>query len=442
MRFLFLLVSTTALAACGGAGPQTAGSAPPPGSTTGTGTTGTTSVTNPHSFVDPSKVVTYSGIGAAQHFAYNTKWVEPDPAAPATTNPLFQANQLYNSNASTSRASAISITYDPRSAEFTFKYVDPDASISNDIKFQDPLHRTDFGDLLEPQIGVDDFANDDGGNSNPYRLANMRYVEAATGKGGSGVAGRIGFANGGQLDSSGNLDTTTFFFQKPGTTTKYVTFAGYVRNSLTYKVETQQIDTGLVDGSGTPIKRSAKVQTNGYAMERGAFVFGERTASSAIPTSGSGTFTGPMLATMIFNDQADTNPFAADYFQWIQGQSTTTVNFKDSTFTLALIGSVNAPQFDVDTSRVFSIQGGATFQAAGNGVIDFVRYGGFEGRFTSASFVSPGRTVVLDQPYLSGSSINGAFFGPAAEEVGGGFRIVGGVPDERVDIMGSFTGAK
>lgn len=439
MRLLFLLVSTTALAACGGAGPQTAGSAPPPGSTTGTGTTGTTSATNPHSFVDPSKVVTYSGIGAAQHLQYSTEWQE----GIATTN-LMQGNQLYNSNASTARDSAVSITYDPRSAEFTFKYNDTSASIANNTTFQDPLHRTDFGGALQPQEGVDDFSNTAGTNSNAYRLAAVRYLQTGSGTGGVTVTDRLGFANGLQPDDkkTGSSDTTTFFYQKPGTTTKYVTFAGYVRNQLNYSVTERDVDTGMVDASGNPIKRKVKSQTNKYSLERGAFVFGERTASNEIPTTGSGTYIGPMVATMIFNDQADTNPLAADYFQWIQGQATTSVNFRDSTFTLALIGATNAPQLDLDTSGFFSIPGGATFQASGNGVIDFVRYGGFEGRFTAASFTTPGTSIVLDQTYLSGSSINGAFFGPAAAEVGGGFRMVSGVPDQRVDIMGSFTGAK
>ena len=37
---------------------------------------------------------------------------------------------------------------------------------------------------------------------------------------------------------------------------------------------------------------------------------------------------------------------------------------------------------------------------------------------------------------------DGAFYGPNGEEAGGGFRIVGGKPDERVDIVGAFVGKK
>ena len=43
---------------------------------------------------------------------------------------------------------------------------------------------------------------------------------------------------------------------------------------------------------------------------------------------------------------------------------------------------------------------------------------------------------------IAGSSLDGAFYGPKADEVGASFRIVGGVPDQRVDVIGSFTGAK
>src|SRR5690554_7479526 len=65
MRLLILLASTTLLAACGGAGPESAGSIAPIGSGSGGGGTGQSG--NPHSFVDPSDVKTYSGIGASQH---------------------------------------------------------------------------------------------------------------------------------------------------------------------------------------------------------------------------------------------------------------------------------------------------------------------------------------------------------------------------------------
>jgi allophanate hydrolase subunit 1 len=65
--------------------------------------------------------------------------------------------------------------------------------------------------------------------------------------------------------------------------------------------------------------------------------------------------------------------------------------------------------------------------------------GGFLGQFQQAWFVNPNSTTQIDVN-IGGSSINGSFFGPVAQEVGGGYRIVGGTPDERVDILGVFIG--
>ena len=67
-----------------------------------------------------------------------------------------------------------------------------------------------------------------------------------------------------------------------------------------------------------------------------------------------------------------------------------------------------------------------------------INAGGFLGQINSASFVNP-NSQRFDLT-IAGSSIDGAFFGPIGQEVGGGFRIVGGVPDERIDIIGAFTG--
>jgi hypothetical protein len=133
------------------------------------------------------------------------------------------------------------------------------------------------------------------------------------------------------------------------------------------------------------------------------------------------------------------NASSPTYFQWIEGRSKTTVDFGASTFTLDLNGTVFAPQFDNFTSKVATLQQGATFTASGAGRIDLVNAGGFLGQFNTASFAQGGQTFNLT---VAGSSIDGAFFGPAADEVGGGFRIVGGTPDQRVDIIGAFTGGK
>lgn len=393
MRLLILLASTTLLAACGGAGPESAGSIAPIGSGSGGGGTGQSG--NPHSFVDPSDVKTYSGIGASQHLT------------------LDEGGEFYNSNASTVRSSGINITFDPRSAEFSFTYTDPLASVSTSITYQDPLHRTDFGGNIEPQKGVEEFTT-----------PGMRYLEAGTITNGvvaAYAAPEMDFV----LDpaqASGSADITTLFYQLPGTETQYVSFAGFVRNRYT-------------------AARKAGVIEETYQFDRGAFAFGEVTPTDAVPKSGTGSFSGPMVATMIFNNDLD-NVLKPSFFQWIEGRSTTSIDFGANTFNLDLTGTVFSPQLYEGVGTAHTISDGSIFNASGSGTIDFVKYGGFRGAFGSASFSSPDGDVVLDQRYLSGSSIDGTFFGPKANEVGGGFRIVGGVPDERVDIMGAFTGTK
>ena len=63
--------------------------------------------------------------------------------------------------------------------------------------------------------------------------------------------------------TAGSYDATTFFYQKPGTDTQYVTFAGYLRNKASVSYDGK---TGLT------------TQVND--LERGAFAYGEITANS------------------------------------------------------------------------------------------------------------------------------------------------------------------
>ena len=418
MRTLLVLLASTSLAACGGAGVQTAGSAAPAtgtggGTSTGSGS-GTVTPSSGHTFVTPTESKTYSGIGGVQNYQYKTNNIDGDPSTPAIDPSSVQYGQLYAGNASTARNSGISISYNPRDAIFELTVNEPLGNVTNTTRFQDPAHRTDFGGAREPQGGNIDITS-----------KGVRYLE---------VGGGVGVA---LFDPSvsttfpiGSKDSsrtgTTFFYQLPGTTTKYVTYAGYVRNSISI--------------SEVVLPSGGRYFENKFSLDRGAFVFGERTASSAVPKTGTGAFNGQMIATMVFNPLLDTDADAPTYFQWMQGTSSTVVNFGANTFTLGLNGTVASPLFDTYTSKVFTLQNGATFTAAGSGRIDLVNAGGFLGNFQTASFRQPDGTILTVN--IAGSSADGAFFGPAAEEVGGGFRIVGGTPDERIDILGAFTGAK
>lgn len=409
MRLLILLASTTMLAACGGAGPQSAGSAAPIGS--GSGGSGDSEET--HSFVNPTEPKTYKAVGSTHSYRYDVE----NPGTPGA----LQGNQLYQGDAKTVRNSSLSIDYNPRDAIFDVSFSNALAGTTGATRFQDPLHRTDFGGAIEPQIGTPDL------ESAAFGLEEINYLQ-------SGSSNNLALRPGGELifdlidiSQAGSYDVTTFFHQTPGTETQYVTFAGYLRNSV--GVATSEITNP--DGTVTDII----TQTN--LLERGAMAYGELTPNDRVPTSGTGSFEGSMLATMVFNDQPDTTGYADTYFQWIAGRATTNIDFKANTFALSLDGNVGAPLFD-GTSGDHSVLEGAQFRANGAGQIDLVAAGGFLGQFNEAWFTNPGGTRL--DVNIAGSSIDGAFYGPDGKEIGGGYRIVGGTPDERIDILGTFVG--
>ncbi len=408
MRLLILLASTTMLAACGGAGPQTAGSSAPPGGAGGGVGGGDT-----HTFVNPTQPATYTAVGSSHSYRYTVEEAG-DPGA-------AQGSQLYQGDATTVRNSNLTIEFSPRDAIFNVSFNNGLAGTTGASRFQDPVHRTDFGGVVEPQFGTPDL------ESAQFGLQGINYLESGSSSNLFRTSATEFIFDLVDSASPGSYDSTTFFYQTPGTETQYVTFAGYLRNT----VGLSNIEVELPDGSTTD------VLTQQNTFERGAFSYGELSSADVVPTSGTGSFTGSMLASMVFNDQPDVNGNFDTYFQWIAGNATTNVDFGANTFSLALDGTVGAPFFD-GTSGQHSVLENAQFFANGAGQIDLVAAGGFLGQFDEAWFVNPGGAR-LDL-VIAGSSIDGAFYGPNAEEVGGGYRIVGGTPDERIDILGTFVG--
>jgi hypothetical protein len=399
MRNYLLLASVSMLAACGGGtGAQTVSSTAVGGSTT----------TTQGTFVTPVDIKTYAGLGVAQHYEYYTR-----------SDSSGQGGQLYAGDANTVRDSGISVTYNPRDAIFDLTISRGKASVSVAAdRFQDPAHRTDFGGAKEPQAGVPSL--------NLPADKGIQYLQSGSGAGPILSAGdNSHFTVGGSAYSS---TTQTFFYQKPGTTTKYVTYAGYVRNTLSV---TQQTDPGSV----TPYYR------NNYSFDRAAFVYGETTANGAVPATGTGTYTGDMLATLVFNPSLDTAPNTPTYMQWMSGSQSSVVDFGAKTVKTTLTGTVLAPTFDAYTDRTtVTLPAGATFTAHANSTIDLAGKGGFTGTFADATFT--GTTLGTFPLVIAGSSLDGAFYGPNGEELGAGFRIVGGTPDQRIDILGVMTGKK
>lgn len=420
MRAIVLLLGTSLLAACGGnteTGIASGGSTAPDGSDSSGIIPG-----SGHTFVNPTEEKTYTANGVTHKYNYA---VEINNLTGGSNG---QRAQLYAGNATTVRDSDISIAYNPRDAIFEFTITDDASGAVADIRFQDPAHRTDFGGAFEPQTSTPNLSADG------IQYLQVSSASAAGGGNTTGLSGGIlgfGFIDQGESES---YDLTTFFYQEPGTTTSYVTYAGYLRNSIsaTRTYIAADPENGVAESDLTSYS---------YGLERGAFIYGEATPTSDVPTSGTGSYTGSMLATAVLNDRFDDlGADAATYFQWIEGTSNLDVDFGANTFSLDLDGVTFAPEFDVGTNGIHSIAEGAIFTATGSGNINLVSSGGFVGQFQQAWFTNPDSSQL--NLLIEGSSIDGAFYGPNAVEAAGNFRVVGGTPDERIDVLGVFTGAE
>lgn len=401
MRTLIVLMAATALTACGGAGPTTAGGSAAPGTgTAGTGTSGIDAKFTGFAALNTDGV--YSGTGGSQTYTYKTDETRTD-----------QYSQLYAGNGNKPGDGKITLSYSGRDGIYTLAVSDGLSLASTNTRFQDPAHRVNvFGTNGAPDLNAQNF----------------RYVSAG---GGTGVPGEIG----------STYNFTEMFYQVPGTETKYVSLAGYLRGD----VSTTSVTYG-----------TASYKQDNITFERGAFAYGVTTTPSNIPTTGTGTFSGQLVGTMI---NSPSGLAGNSYGQWISGTSTTTVDFGRNTVGLALRGTVSAALIDRFSSGTLFIPDGSSFAANGTGTLSTLGARTFSGTFTDATFTSAGGTVlerltpptsvsevvanrVLPNAVIAASSFDGQFYGPAAEEVGGGFRIIGGTPDQRIDIIGAFTGKK
>jgi hypothetical protein len=334
-----------ALAACGDStAPQTVGGIATPTPTPTPGSTDT--------FLSTLTAAgTFDAVGGLQSLSVQK-----------TTNPDGSVSNasLYQGNAATVRASSGHVDYDPRDGIFTLTLLDSKAGVNRTERFQDPGHRT-----TQTQPDVPD-------------LPNFNYLE----------------------DLDGATALATFFYERPGTTTAYVSLAGFSRNDQTV---------------------AANVTTT--LSERGAFVFGSPTASSQVPKSGTGSYAGDFLASTV-----DTN--SPNSLQWLSGTSQVDVDFAKLTVGVTLTsGSASS----------------TSFSAKGSATIDMVHNNGFSGSFQSATLGGQNVDFTSVNPATNtagASSIDGTFYGPNAVNVGGSFRITGGVPNTRIDVVGAFVGAK
>lgn len=390
VRCMVVLLPLLALAACGGdTRPATVGSSAPPsgsgGSGGGVGSGGSSPTPTPANFLDVSTQTSFDALGSFQALNQTTT------AAGTAT--------VYTGNAATVNAPSGTISYNPRDAVFTLTIADSTANVNRDLRFQDPAHRVEF---TPAEFAAKQIPN----------LNGFNYLQVFDG-----------------------VTTPIFFYQRPGTQTNYVSLGGYSRTA-------QDVAAGS------------------FNAERGVFVFGQRTPTAQIPASGTGTFTGGFVASMVFDQTGG----GASYLQWVNGSSTATVDFGARTVALRVGGTVGeayAQGVAVNPTQL-SVAAGSTFTASGTASINMVQ-GGFSGAFrqnVAANGSTPAQnnvgftlangsflgvnfaSVAAGGSTAGASSIDGAFFGPNAVNLGGDIRIVGGVPNQRVDIMGAFTGAK
>lgn len=378
-KLIAMALPLLALAACGGAGPESAGSVAPPTPVGGNGSGGSGGgVTGPGGGSAPGTTTHFLNVSAATTF-------EAVGAMHSVLQDKSANTILYQGNASTVRAPSGTINYDPRDGIFTVTFADEKAGVGMNTRYQDPAHRTDFNPAAHPELEIP-------------ALDGFNYLEAA----------------------DAEFGVNTFFYQRPGNATTYVSLAGFSRTR----------DDDLE-----------------YRSEHGVFVFGSPTPTTQLPISGSGSYTGGFLATASLNPTLDSGRPAATYLQWLVGSSNISVDFGKATMALAFEGTVNSTFLKntrVDDAAL-TFPTGSVFRAGATAAIDFARTGGFTGEFQSARLggaaidfarVSPGSSTA------GASSVDGAFYGPNAVNLGGNFRIIGGVPDQRIDIQGAFTGAK
>ena len=385
MRATFAILSLPllSLAACGGGGggTQSLGSIAPPisgGTVSGGGVVAATPTPTPTST-------------PASFLDVQTTTTFDAVGALHSIDVDENGSSLYKGDASTVAAPSGTITYNPRDGIFTVAIAADRAGVTRSMTYQDPAHRTDFIPGQTPQAEVPD-------------LPAFNYLRAA----------------------SGEDSTDTFFYKRPGNTASYVSLAGFVHQSTTNP-----------DDPTSPQ----------FHSERGVMVFGTKTSLLGVPASGSGHFDGDFLATMIAGGSGTGINMP---LQWISGTSSIDVDFGRSTVALGLTGTVGAAYLNDDRANDFytGVAAGSTFNASGTATISGLG-GNFAGKFADASFTSGAtKTAMAFGPISAASSvagassIDGAFYGPNAVNIGGNFRITGGIPDQRIDILGAFTGAK
>jgi hypothetical protein len=339
-------------------------------------------------FVSPQGITDQDAINrGAQIGTAGLPVVVRDGSLPANRNivggqTLSVVGELYTASQPIAATGGVTVNYDPRSAVFTLNYTDSVSNISGNYRFQDPAHRTTDLQTLASRLETN---------------SSFRLLESGS-------------------SSPEQTVAQSFFYEMPGVRTRYVSFAGFVRTTTPTLTSEQYNSMVAALQQGQPV---VPVRTQ-RVTERSAVAYGFQTTVGDVPNTGTATFTGGMFAQMING--------AFGQFDTIYGTNTTQVNFQTGAITTALSGTT---------------QSGVAFVANGRANITVARSPNFAGRIDTASL---GGTAIRIADVAPGGtpagSIEGSFYGPQAAELGAAFRIVGGVPDQRLDILGAFTGAR
>ncbi len=304
------------------------------------------------------------------------------------------ASIYYEGSQPKSSVSDVTIDFNPRDAVYSIKA--NTASIVADVRMQDPQHRTVGQQALVPT------------------LPSYKYVESGNGPDKAPIINA----------RETTPEVNTIFVRDVGTgtgQTQYVTIAGFVKQVYNEKEV-------IRSSQGSTLTVGVDFKTD---ISRSVFAYGINTAYKDIPKSGSATYTGDMFAHVIITRQ---NYNTGNDLRSIVGTSSTTVDFGSGKLNLTLGGNVTG--FAGDT-RAFAATGAMNIFKP----VKDAENSQFTGAISNWSFGAYNAAGGIAVP-TAASTVEGGFFGPKGEEIGGAFRIIGNRPDERIDFLGAFTGKK
>jgi hypothetical protein len=331
----------------------------------------------------------------------------PDVATTISVTRVYGADQPVGINEN------VRITRNPRDATFDVVITGQD-QISASTRYQDPAHRQSAGTINNASV-TNTFP--DGSSFSVFTVPvspNFEYYASGSR----------------EITATSNITNRyVLFFERPGTTTRYVTWAAYWQGVLTENVTFSDFVDPRTLETGSRLVGSYIAD-----IQRTAAVYGLNTQAKDVPKTGSANYAGSLFANTISGTTLDT----------ILGTQSSTVNFASNAMTFDLRGSFQASGTSFAASGTGRIERPDIPNSALNptaaqpmssfrGLVTGVTIGGTAYQFNS--------NASLPNTFQA-TTIEGGFYGPNAVELGGAFRIVGGAQDTRLDIMGAFTGKK